>query len=286
MISNKLKIFLKKILHPYIFSVVNGDTLKERISIKIKPLYVLLLCFISVILIVSITSIFIAFTNLKEYIPGYDSGGIRRKAFSTIEKIDFLDKEVSLNTNYINSIKKILKDSIEIDSEIDEQELKKQMSNNIDLSIKEGELEFRKEVEISDQYNLFKDEGKYSDIVFFSPIKGNVIKKYDIKNSPYVSISCEANSPVKSVADGVVLLTDWTLENGFIIVIKHKQNFISIYRNNVVLKKERGDFVETGEIIASSGIVNALSDEVYLNFELWLNNYPVNPENYIIFKDI
>jgi len=48
--------------------------------------------------------------------------------------------------------------------------------------------------------------------------------------------------------------------------------------------KEQGDFVESGEVIASSGSTGELSSGPHLHFELWYNGYPVNPSDFINFE--
>lgn len=57
-----------------------------------------------------------------------------------------------------------------------------------------------------------------------------------------------------------------------------------MYKHNGALLKQQGDFVKSGEAIASVGSTGELTTGPHLHFELWYNGYPVNPLNYIDFK--
>ena len=89
---------------------------------------------------------------------------------------------------------------------------------------------------------------------------------------------------IKATADGTVVYSDWTVENGYCIGIQHNGNLFSIYKHNAVLLKEEGDFVNAGDAIAIYGNSGSLSTGPHLHFELWYNGTPLNPEDYISFE--
>ena len=88
---------------------------------------------------------------------------------------------------------------------------------------------------------------------------------------------------ISSVLDGVVVVSTWTSETGYIIVVQHKNGFLSLYKHNSTLLKSVGDFVSAGEHVAIIGNSGELSFGPHLHFELWSNGIPVNPEDYILF---
>jgi len=65
----------------------------------------------SVLLIIG-TIILIAFTPLKEYIPGYSSTALKKKALELSTKTDSLQRIVDFNDKYYASIKKVLKGEV------------------------------------------------------------------------------------------------------------------------------------------------------------------------------
>jgi len=67
-------------------------------------------------------------------------------------------------------------------------------------------------------------------------------------------------------------------------MVQHTNEFISVYKHNGSLLKEQGDFVKSGEVIATVGSTGEHTTGPHLHFELWNNGYPINPMNYINFQ--
>ena len=110
--NNKNKKFAKKLLHKYRLIILNEDTFEERFAIKLTRLNVLVLTSISAIFLVAITAILIAFTPLREYIPGYSSTSLKRKATQLSYKTDSLQQVITINAQYLESIKRVLKGDV------------------------------------------------------------------------------------------------------------------------------------------------------------------------------
>ena len=59
---------------------------------------------------------------------------------------------------------------------------------------------------------------------------------------------------VKSVAPGKVVYAGNGIANyGWMLVVKHAKDYMSIYAHNSALLVEEGDYVEAGDVIASLG---------------------------------
>jgi murein DD-endopeptidase MepM/ murein hydrolase activator NlpD len=99
-----------------------------------------------------------------------------------------------------------------------------------------------------------------------------------------LDIVAKTGTPVKTIADGTVILAEWTAETGYVITIQHPNEFISVYKHNGILLKQQGDVVKSGEAIASVGSTGELTTGAHLHFELWNNGFPVNPTDYIDFQ--
>ena len=74
------KKFAKKLLHKYRLVILNEDTFEERLSFKLTRLNVFVLTMLSAIFLIAGTTLFIAFTPLREYIPGYSSTALKKQA--------------------------------------------------------------------------------------------------------------------------------------------------------------------------------------------------------------
>ena len=279
---NKLK---EKLTFKYRFVVLNEDTFEERFSFKLNRLNVLVLGSLFSILLIGLTTILIAFTPLKEYIPGYSSSDLKKKASDLVYKVDSLQQKLAVNDVYIQNIQQVLTGKIK-DITFNKDSIAEQLRiEDVNLNATSIDSVFREEVEREDRYSLFEKATKKTEIVFFAPISGKITDTYNPKEKHYaIDIAVEKDSPVKAVADGTVIFTGFTAETGFVIIIEHTKGFLSVYKHNASLHKEQGDLVKSGEAIANAGSTGALSTGPHLHFELWNDGYPVNPLNFIDFK--
>ena len=106
-IKNRKK-FTKKLLHKYRLVILNEDTFEERISFKLTRLNVFVALSISAIVLIAGTTFLIAFTGLREYIPGYSSAALKRQATELAYKTDSLQTALRYNDQYYESIRKVL----------------------------------------------------------------------------------------------------------------------------------------------------------------------------------
>ncbi|MDH5412699.1 MAG: M23 family metallopeptidase [Flavobacteriaceae bacterium] len=279
---NKLK---EKLTFKYRFVVLNEDTFEERFSFKLNRLNVLVLGSLFSMLLIGLTIILIAFTPLKEYIPGYSSSDLKKKASDLVYQVDSLQQKLAVNDVYIQNIQQVLTGKIK-DITFDKDSIAEQLRiEDVNLNATPVDSVFREEVEREDRYSLFEKATKKTEIVFFAPISGKITDTYNPKEKHYaIDIAVEKDSPVKAVADGTVIFTGFTAETGFVIIIEHTKGFLSVYKHNSTLHKEQGDLVKSGEAIANAGSTGALSTGPHLHFELWNDGYPVNPLNFIDFK--
>ena len=277
--------FKEKLTNKYRLVVLNEDTFEERFSFKLNRLNVFVLSGIISILLIGLTAILIAFTPLREYIPGYSSSKLKKQATDLVYKVDSLEQQLAVNDVYIDNIREILTGKIK-DVNIDKDSIIEQ------LRIEDAKLEpsaedsiFRQEIEREDRYSLFEKATKKADLVFFTPVKGQISDRYNPREKHYaVDIAVIKDAPVKAAADGTVIFTGFTAETGFVLILEHAKNFITVYKHNAMLHKEQGDLVKSGEVIANAGSTGTLTTGPHLHFELWNDGYPVNPTNFIDFE--
>lgn len=279
--------FRKKLFNKYRLVILNEDTFEEKLSFKLTRLNVFIFGGLFSILLIIGTSYLIAFTGLKEYIPGYSSTKLKKEATHLVYKVDSLQQVLEVNNIYIKNVKELLTGKV---SEVlfDKDSVFQSIQYNkdtINLDPTDLDLEFRQEIETADRYSIFDEATKESEIVFFAPVVGTITDGYSPKTKHYaVDVAVEMNTPVKSIADGTVIFSEWTATTGHVIIIEHAGGFVSVYKHNTSLNKEQGDFVRSGEVIASAGDTGELSTGPHLHFELWSGGYPVNPIYYIDFE--
>ena len=283
----KEKKLAKKLLHKYRLVILNEDTFEERLSFKLTRLNVFVLSSIMAILLVIATIILIAFTPLREYIPGYSSTALKLKATELNYKTDSLQQVLAMNERYYSSIKRVLQGDVSTvefnrDSIIEAAKLD---TTEIDLAPNKADSLLREKVNKEDKYNLFESATTNASFVLFPPVNGTISEGYNAKEKHYaVDLVVTKDSPIKSTADGTVIFAEWTAETGYVVIIEHSEGLLSVYKHNASITKNQGDLVKAGEVIATAGNTGEFTTGPHLHFELWSNGYPINPTNFIDFK--
>lgn len=284
---HKRKIIAKKLFTKNRLVILNEDTFEEIFSLRLTLMNVFVVATVGAFLIITVTTYIIAFTPLREYIPGYASSQLKKDATELALKSDSLSLSIKNNEAYISSIKKVLtgdlefaklnKDSI-LASKIDAPE-------NINLAPSAADLKLRENVAQDDKYNLFEKAQSKVSVVLFPPVRGSVTEKFSSKDKHFaVDIALVKDTPIKAVQNGTVIFADWTPSTGNVIILRHNTGFISVYKHAASLTKSQGDIVKTGEVIALAGSTGQESTGVHLHFELWKDGYPIDPEQFIEFE--
>lgn len=283
----KRKKLAKKLFTKNRLVILNEDTFEEIFSLKLTLMNVFVVATVGAILIITITTYIIAFTPLREFIPGYASNKLKRDATELALKSDSLSAAVAHNEAYLNSIKKILTGDLEAAKFNKDSILatKVDTPNEADLEPTKEDLKLREEVAREDKYNLFEKATPKVNVVLFPPVKGSVTEKFSPKNKHYsVDIAVAKNTPIKAVQNGTVIFADWTPSTGNVIILRHNNGFMSAYKHASSLTASQGDNVRTGEVIALAGSTGQESTGVHLHFELWKDGYPIDPEQFIEFE--
>ncbi len=281
--KGKLK---QKLTDKYRLVVLNENTFEERFSLKLSRLNVFVLGGFFSILLISLTTVLIAFTPIKEYIPGYSSSKLKSDALKLTFEADSLKQKLAILENYTKALKPVLTGEI-TSEEIDSIQIEARQTT-IDESkldaTKEDSL-YREKIDRETRFDILNNSNSSVKIVFFAPLKGNISQNFDANSKHFaLDIIAKTGTPVKAAAEGTVIFSGWSAETGYVIIIKHNKDFISVYKHNGNLLKQQGDFVRSGEVIASVGSTGELSTGPHLHFELWKGGYAINPTNFIDFK--
>jgi len=279
------KPFKDRLLNKYRLVVLNEDTYEEKLSYKLNKLNIFLLIALVSVTLILLTVGLIAFTSVKEYIPGYDSTVLRQNAIKNIELLDSLERVVNKNQTFINSVGSVILGEITEEEINQEMILKKVDVSELDFKTNKQDSLLRNLVEKEDRFNTIESASPNVEYVLYSPISGKISSAFDISEKHFgVDIPAVTNTPVKAVSDGKVILSEWTIDTGFVIVLEHSFNLISVYKHNSSGLISQGDYVKSGQAIALSGNTGELTTGPHLHFELWSNGNPVDPLEYISFE--
>ncbi|WP_445383563.1 M23 family metallopeptidase [Robiginitalea sp. IMCC43444] len=285
--TKRRKEIKRKLLHKYRLVILNESTFEEKISFKLSRLNVFVTGTLAAIGLIAFTTLLIAFTPLREYIPGYSSTALKRQATELTYKTDSLVTVLNYTNRYIDNIRKVLSGDIE-NNKMNRDSIFEPFKldpSQIDLNPIREDSVLRAQVALEDKYNLFERSSFDGSILLYAPLIGNLSQGFNPDEKHYaVDIVAATDSPVKAVANGRVIFSEWSAATGYVIIIEHKDGLLSVYKHNGSLTKEQGDIVHTGEVIATVGNTGELTTGPHLHFELWKNGSPVNPLNYVDFN--
>ena len=128
--------------------ILNEDTFEETFSLKLTLMNVFVFVTLSTIIIITVTTFIIAFTPLREFIPGYSSSKLKKDATQLALKADSLTSALKKNEAYIKSIQKVLTGELEYakfnkDSILASTE---EVPSPVNLAASKKEMELRKQV--------------------------------------------------------------------------------------------------------------------------------------------
>jgi murein DD-endopeptidase MepM/ murein hydrolase activator NlpD len=277
-----------RLKHRYRLVVLNDDTFEESFALRLSPMGLLVLVAgVTIVMTVLVISL-VAFTPLREYIPGYGDVALKDSLVDLNARASLLEKEMEARDWYIQNISNVLQGRVEAKPEKPRKDSTINYSNlNVWPGGKDSAL--RKQIESRDKYSLdLTDKSKpvssISSFFFFSPVKGIITNSFNLREGHYgVDVTAKENEIIKATLDGTIVFSGWTPSDGFVIQIQHNNNLMSLYKHNSDLSKKVGDYVKAGDPIAIIGNTGETSNGMHLHFELWYNGNPINPQDYVLF---
>ena len=271
-----------------LYRVIFGDSVTHtglwvRLFTKQGLILMLVSCVVALLVIFYVL---FAFTPLKTAIPGYPNSRTKREAIQNAIKIDSLETVISRWEFYSDNLLLVAegKKPVPVDSVIT-------MADDYVALLRDPQYLRQRDSLLRETVETEEAEGKSAENVnrvlpiegvhFFTPLKGVVSKGYENVYHPYIDITAPANSVVMSVLEGTVLFDGWMDESGYIIMIQHSGDIVSVYKHCQKLLKKSGDVVSAGTPIALIGSSAATGD--HLRLEIWHKGEPVDPSQYLNF---
>jgi murein DD-endopeptidase MepM/ murein hydrolase activator NlpD len=283
----------KKIAHilksKFRFVVMNDQTLEVKFSLRLTPMNIIVVGGSFALILITLTMYLIAFTPIREYIPGYADVNMRRNLIKMTLKTDSIMQKVDADEKYLSNLLDIINDNVDTtlpDKKVGAGQLYDSIQK---LNKSDADSQLRWQIENQEQFTLINNGdkafssgiGSYS---FFTPLKGNITSKFSTAQKHFgIDIVAGPNEGIKSALDGTVVMANFTSETGYVIGVQHSNNLFTFYKYNSALLKSAGDYVKAGEVIAIIGNSGEFSSRPHLHFELWYNGNPVNPIDYINF---
>lgn len=238
------------------------------------------------------TLLLLIFTPLKTLLPGYPTKKERMEMEQYAHKIDTLESKIkrwelyTLNMDSIFAGKPPVEEMGEMDTIPTEQLKGKRITPS------SVEMELRAMYEEENKAKLASGAKTPTTVAqtslegmhLYPPVRGVIKSKFRPGENKFdIAVETLPGQLVSAVLDGTVIGSFWTYEKGFIIQIQHSNNLTSIYANNARSLKRVGTQVKTGEAIAVANDPKTGQNSTWVEFELWYNGAPVDPQTYILF---
>lgn len=279
----------KKLNRTFHFLMSNNETMEPIVDFRLNLLNLFFVVIGLALLLIVVNTCLIAFTPLREYIPGYTDNNLNREVYLLNRRADSLMAEMQKRDVYFENLQHVIEgydfaaDSCHENVNIYEP-LPGTVTDTIVLSKSSYDSVLRAEFESADQYDLLGNPNlgnSVHDLNFFLPIEGHVIKSYNPEAKHFgVDLVSETSEIVKATLDGTVVFAIWSIDNGYTIGIQHDNSYFSIYRRNSALLKNEGDFVHAGDAIGILGKQDE-NNPSGLHFELWHNGTSIDPTQYM-----
>ena len=267
----------------YRLAVVEEDSYLEKFAVSLSKRNIFLITFSITFTVILITTLLIFYTPIREYIPGYDTSRLRIQAVQNLEKLDSLMNSLEQNEQFIEAFNRTINGE-EFANKYEKSQIKEVDFTDLEVNINIEDSILRKIVEVEDRFNIIEQEEALISPNLISPASGLISEGFDYSKQHYgVDIVLKEKTPIKAVFDGIVLFSEWTLNFGYTVIIFHRNELISTYKHNESVKVKKGDYVQTGEVIALSGNTGELTSGPHLHLELWDLQGPLNPEDLIKF---
>ena len=279
MAKKRWKQIRKELLHKYRVVLVDTQTFAERFSFTLSGFNVFLAAGTTVVVLVGMTLLLIAYTPLREYIPGYASTQLRREALHLSTQVDSLESVVNYHEKQWSTVRRLLTNEPLPDSVVSEAPSAQADPNKLKPTA--SEQKFREQQEVQDQYRLTRRPNVQARASLIPPVAGTLVEKYaPARGHLGVGWSVSSGTTVKCALDGTVVQADWSPDLGHFLWVQHANNTLTFYSQNAQVLKKRGARVRAGEALAISGkgLRNA---SAAVHFELWMNGQPVNPLVYL-----
>lgn len=279
------KAFWHNIKFKYKLTIINENTLEEVVGIHVSKLNGLSVLLSACTVIFLIAAAIIAFTSLRNYLPGYMNSEVRSQIVANALRADSLQAALERQSRYVMNIQDILSGQVKADTVQSIDSLTNLRAEKL-MERSKKEEEFRKQYEEKERYNLtaVTDVRDAAGLIFYRPLRGVMSAGFNPEKRHFgIDLTASPNESILAALDGTVIMAAYTAEWGYVIQIQHPQNFISVYKHCGSLMKREGEQVKGGEVIALVGKSTEDGDQPHLHFELWHRGNPTNPEKYVVF---
>jgi murein DD-endopeptidase MepM/ murein hydrolase activator NlpD len=285
--------WLEGLKNTYRLVVMNDNTFEEVGSYRLTRLNVYIMVSSIFVVLVFLVTMIIAFTSLKEYIPGYGDVNLKGKSRELEQKVYEVEKELIAREAYIKTVQKVLTggvDTTNYEAEGEDEMAYDTAEFNVEPIAEDYALRTEIERESmqsldNSNFRVSQDDSYLEQLYFTTPVRGAIVNDEFQPDKGHFGVDLlgSTGATIYATLSGVIIISDYTFETGYVIGIQHSNNFISFYKHNSKLLKKVGDKVQVGEAIAIIGNTGEFTEGPHLHFEIWHNSKPIDPREFLVF---
>ncbi len=278
-------------LKPFRLTLQEEKTFSERWQAGFSRLGLALTAAGVVLGIAAVTYVLVALTGLREYIvPGYATDEMRGLARDARRDADSALTMLEQQSQYLEALGAILRGDVPDDGQMPSREMLdsiiQQEAMTLNFPLSEADSLLRLRIGEEDRFALRRDGVELPRVgIPFAPVEGQISMRYQPSEGHRgVDFVAPAGSFVYAVDDGTVLFASYTVDGGYVCMIQHPRNRISVYMHNQSLLHEAGDAVRAGDPIAVIGATGRTAKGPHCHFEWWVDGAPIDPEPWLPYQ--
>lgn len=269
---------------------------REVSTYNLTPLNIYVALSAAIFLIAVAVFFIIAYTPLRQYVPGYGDIVQRREMNEMEGLISEMSDQIDAQALYIETINRNIHGEVVTSADIEQGAATSDSVSAEAVPLSESEIRLRREMALSRVGDASQAGGvagvpspgsndvPLAQVFLVAPVNGEISAGFNSSESHFgVDILAPQKTPIKAARDGVVFISEFTSSNGNVIGVQHDNNLMTFYKHNSQLLKKVGDRVKAGEVLAIIGNTGRLSSGPHLHFELWHEGEVVDPTEYLRF---
>ncbi len=263
-----------KLLRKYRVVLLDEASFEERFSMVLSRFNVFITVGTTAVVLIVSTILLIAYTPLREYIPGYASTYLRRSAIALDNESDSLTAQVAYQEAFIRRLQAVLDGTLPGDSLGSASAIPEGWSPE-KLKPTDRELALRQavaEMEAQGKGTIDPDKD------LLRPTSGEVLTRQRIVRREFgIALGGQEGDPVVSMKDGTVLSVEGTPSLGFVVLVQHSGGGVGRYGNLGKATKRPGDYLKQGDVLGTLGEAPE-GEASFVTVQYWLGGESLNLE--------
>lgn len=250
-----------------------------RLFHKHHRLMVTLSAVVLILLSSAVFTLLLWVTPLRHYLPGYN-GSLHEQLALANYRVDSLQQQIDLQRTYVNLIRAAIAGDVQVDSvpSLDSLDILRQEELLMRTFPRTEAFVEEYERKMHDGLLEITQSASSLDQAFCTPVHGTVVEAFSPRDERYgILVQLLTDRTVSAILSGTVVYAGQVHGEGWTLLLQHEGDYLSVYRGLDEVYMPMGSVVQTGETLGLFG------KEWLLQFELWQQGTPLNPEDMIEF---